>query len=75
MFFPFDFLDNRKSHSLSELANFVSLPAMSGTVVVFVLCINALFDKTIIFFPGVDWFNDTDCPRFLLCKTALWSRA
>ena len=27
-----------------ELADFVSFPAMSGIVVVFVLCINVLFD-------------------------------
>ena len=34
-----------------------------------------LNNHLIIFFPGVDWFNGTDCPRILLYKTALWSRA
>ena len=47
MFFvAFNFLDICMCHSLWELADFVSFPAMSGTVVVFVSCINVLFDKT-----------------------------
>ena len=39
----FVFLHNCKCHSLWELADFVSLPAMSGTEVVFVACIDVLF--------------------------------
>ena len=39
MSFAFNFLDDCKCHSLWELADFVSFPAMSGTVVVFVACL------------------------------------
>ena len=48
--FEFNSLDNCKCHSLWELAlwelaDYVSFPAMSGTVVVFVACFFVLFDK------------------------------
>ena len=38
-FFGFNFLINCKCQSLWELADFVSFPAVSGTAVIFVVCI------------------------------------
>ena len=43
--FEFNSVVYCKCHSLWELADFVSFPAMSGTVVVFVVCSKVLCDK------------------------------
>ena len=45
-FFAFNLLHNCRCHSLWELTDFVSSLAKSGTVVVFVLCINVLLKQT-----------------------------
>ena len=46
--FELNSLDNCKCHSLWELTYFVSFSAMSGTVVVIVVCIYVLFDKILL---------------------------
>ena len=42
--FVFSSIVNYKCHSLYKFADYVSFPALSGTVVVFVTCIYVLFD-------------------------------